>query len=823
MQRQHFALRALAFVACVAVVAFSGAASADPPSRVARLGYMTGAVSFSPAGENDWVQAAVNRPLTIGDRLWVDAGARAEVQVGGAMIRMNAGSGVAILNLDDRIAQLQLIQGTLNVRVRRLEPDQAFEIDTPNLAFTLREPGEYRIEVDPDGSSTTIVVRKGRGEAYGDEASYVIDARQAYRFTGTDLREYRQVDPRRADEFDRWATDRDRRYDNSVSARYVSQDVVGYQDLDDNGTWRVDATYGNVWIPSRVAAGWAPYRDGHWAWVDPWGWTWVDDAPWGFAVSHYGRWTNLRGTWGWVPGPVRTRAYYAPALVAFVGGSNFQLTISSGNVGGVAWFPLGPREVYRPAYPVSRGYFENVNRSNTVINTTVINNYYNNTNVTNVVYANRQVPGAIVAVPTTVFVQSQPVSRAAVRVARETVGSAPVAFVPAIAPTERSVRGAAAQGGKPPSHSFERPVVARTAPPSAPVGFAAQQQQLAAKPGQPLDDAARKQLKPAAVAPAPVVKVVQPERKAPPTVRLPATAPAVQPAEQRGKPESRGKDDARGQPAAPSQAPPQRAVQPQVAPPQAAPPQRSVQPQVVPPPAAQPPESRGKPESRGQPAAPSPAPPQRAVQPQVVPPPAAAPAPAAQPPESRGKPESRGQPAAPSPAPPQRAVQPQVVAAAGSGTGTGSAAAGGAWQARIARPARCSAAATRGAAPGRAASAGCAPAPAVQPPEPRGKPESRGQPAHRRRNARCSPRSSRRRPRRRNVRRHPRSCRLRLAPPQRAVQPPVVPPQPPPAPKVDPRGQDAKPAAAKPGDKGKDKDKDGEEQKRDEDSRKQKG
>ena len=156
------------------------------------------------------------------------------------------------------------------------------------------------------------------------------------------------------------------------------------------------------------------------------------------------------GTWGWVPGPVRTRAYYAPALVAFVGGNNFQLTISSGNVGGVAWFPLGPREVYRPSYAVSRGYFENVNRSNTVINNTVINNYYNNTNVTNVVYANRQVPGAIVAVPTTAFVQSQPVGRAAVRVTREMVASAPVAVVAPVAPTEKSVRGAAAPGDKPP-------------------------------------------------------------------------------------------------------------------------------------------------------------------------------------------------------------------------------------------------------------------------------------------------------------------------------------------------------------------------------------
>ena len=287
--------RLFAFVAGVAVLAFSGWAGADPPSRVARLGYMTGAVSFSPAGESDWVQAAVNRPLTTGDRLWADAGARAEIQIGGAMIRMNGGTGVSVLNLDDRVAQLQLTQGTLNVRVRRLEPDQVFEVDTPNLAFTLRQPGEYRIAVDPDGNATTIVVRKGQGEVYGEGAAYVIDSRQPYRFTGTGLREYQYVDAPRLDEFDRWSSDRDRSYDNSVSARYVSQDVVGYQDLDANGTWRADATYGNVWFPNRVAADWAPYRDGHWAWIDPWGWTWVDDAPWGFAVSHYGRWTNLRG------------------------------------------------------------------------------------------------------------------------------------------------------------------------------------------------------------------------------------------------------------------------------------------------------------------------------------------------------------------------------------------------------------------------------------------------------------------------------------------------------------------------------------------------
>lgn len=530
-------LRAFAFVAAVTMLSLSGGASADPPARVGRLGYVAGDVSFSPAGENDWVDATINRPLTAGDRLWADARSRAEIQMGGAMIRLSADTGVSVLNLDDRTAQLQLTQGAVNVRVRRLEAGQVFEIDTPNLAFTLRQPGEYRIEVDPEGRATTVIVRKGAGEVYGAGTTYLVDAKQSYRFFGTGLRQYEYADARPLDEFDRWSRGRDRSFDNSRSARYVSPDVVGYQDLDAYGSWRDNESYGNIWVPNRVSDGWAPYRDGHWAWVAPWGWTWVDDAPWGFAVSHYGRWANLGGTWAWVPGPARSRAYYAPALVAFVGGNNFQLTISSGNIGGVAWFPLAPREVYRPSYVASRAYVERINQSNTVVSTTVINTTYNTTNVTNVVYANRRVPGAVVAVPTTVFVQSQPVARAAVRVPRESIASAPVAIAPHAAPTERSVRGAAAHRDQAQSRTFERPVVARTAPPAAHPAFAAQQAQNV-KPGQSPDDHSRREVKPAANTPAPVVKAA-PVLEAPTTVRPPQTAPDARPGRDRGKAEER--------------------------------------------------------------------------------------------------------------------------------------------------------------------------------------------------------------------------------------------------------------------------------------------
>ena len=48
MKVQALYLRTVAVVIGVTALAFGGLAMADPPSRVARLGYLSGAVSFSP-------------------------------------------------------------------------------------------------------------------------------------------------------------------------------------------------------------------------------------------------------------------------------------------------------------------------------------------------------------------------------------------------------------------------------------------------------------------------------------------------------------------------------------------------------------------------------------------------------------------------------------------------------------------------------------------------------------------------------------------------------------------------------------------------------
>ena len=538
MHKQHCRNRFFALLLGVTTLVLAGWASADPPGRVARLGYISGAVSFSPAGEDDWVEARINRPLITGDRLWVDAGARAELQVGSAVFHMGGNTSVTLLNLDNRVAQLQLAQGTLNVRVRRLGPRDVVEVDTPNLAYSIRRPGRYRIDVDPAGDATTVAARDGQAEVYGEGAAYLVNAGQTYRYFGTDLRDYEYLETPRADEFDRWSDNRGRRADNSVSARYVSRDVIGYEDLDEHGSWRSAEGYGNVWVPNRVPAGWAPYRDGHWSWVAPWGWTWVDDAPWGFAVSHYGRWANLRGTWSWVPGPVRARPVYAPALVAFIGGGSFSLAITSGSAGSVGWFPLGPRDVYRPSYPVSRTYFNNINTSNTTVNNTTITNIYNNTNVTNVTYVNQRVPGAVIAVPAAAFAQSHSVAKAAIPVSKEAIAKAPVTPVAAVAPVQTSVHGGAPRGRRPPAEAQARPVVAKAPPPPAPVPFAAQQRALAANPGKPLDAAALATVKPAAPAPAPAVKVVTPPTQ--PAAAPPPKQQVAAPARPRPSEEQKG-------------------------------------------------------------------------------------------------------------------------------------------------------------------------------------------------------------------------------------------------------------------------------------------
>jgi hypothetical protein len=470
-------------------VSTASAAYEDPSDRVARLSHTQGEVSYSPAGEDEWFGVVRNRPLIRGDRLWTDQDARAEFQVGSAAVRLGSDTSVEMLDLNDRIVQVKMTQGTLNLSIRRMYPGQIIEIATPTLAFSIDRAGRYRIDVDRRNAITTVVVWEGAGEAYGEDASFRLRAGDTVRFYGTDLRDHEMYGVPREDDFDRYSRDRDQRLARSASLRYLDDDVIGYADLDEYGNWRSVSSYGNVWFPSRVDADWAPYRDGHWVWQEPWGWTWVDDAPWGFAPSHYGRWVHISNRWGWIPGPRNVRPVYAPALVAFVGGSGWSLSITLGGGSPIGWFPLGPREVYVPSYQASRDYFTRVNVNNTVINNTIINNVYNNyssgtINIDQTNYANRRVAGAVTAVPRTVFVNAQPVRPAAIRLDRRAVTTGEITRIAPIAPSVRSVIGTApAAKARPVREAFDRQVFVRNAPPPKERPFAVREQQFQKAPG----------------------------------------------------------------------------------------------------------------------------------------------------------------------------------------------------------------------------------------------------------------------------------------------------------------------------------------------------
>jgi FecR protein len=460
---------------------------ADPPSRVARLNYLNGQVSFRPGTVQDWAAATLNYPLTTGDHLWTDPGAQTEMHVGSTAIRMGSETALSFLNLDNRSVQLSLTGGSLNVHIRSMRPDEVYEVDTPNSSVALHA-GDYRINVDGDNNATVVVTNTGEADIAGDGANFPVYPRQMAHITGTDRisQEITPVPP--PDAFDSWCMERERREASMVSARYVPRDMIGYEDLDAYGVWRNVPPYGWVWTPTNVPAGWAPYREGHWAWVEPWGWTWIDDEPWGFAPFHYGRWAFIAGAWSWVPGRLdpMVRPVYAPALVAFVGGPRFGVSIGvGGGVGMAAWFALGPGEVYRPAYAVSPAYVTQINIVH-VTDVAVINRV----DVVNLHYVNQGVTGAVIAVPHDAFEGARPVAAVAVHVDAREVVEAPVMMHAAVVPVRASVLAGPARTNVPPARFAEARVVMKSTPPPPPVSFAAKQRALEANGGRPLEPAA---------------------------------------------------------------------------------------------------------------------------------------------------------------------------------------------------------------------------------------------------------------------------------------------------------------------------------------------
>ena len=364
----------------------------EAPGRgVARISLINGDVSVRRGDSGDWVAAAINSPVIAPDSVFVGGGSRAEVQLDYAnLIRLGANTEVRFAQLEQRRYQLQVGRGTVTYTVLR-DSDRDVDLSTPNVSVRPLRKGSYRVTVRDDGT-TEITVRSGEADIFTPRGSETLRPGRTMLVRGTAAEpEFQLAAALPEDDWDRFNEQRDRDLRRSPAYRYVSRDIYGAEDLDAYGRWIYVPPYGWVWAP-YVAPGWAPYRYGRWAWLDFYGWTWIGYDPWGWAPYHWGRWF-YHGPYGWCwwPGPIYTRHYWRPALVAFFGWSSysgFQVGLGVG-FGRIGWVPLAPFEPYYPWYGPRywRGGGTYIDNSVHIVNNVNIVNAYRNARIDHAVTA----------------------------------------------------------------------------------------------------------------------------------------------------------------------------------------------------------------------------------------------------------------------------------------------------------------------------------------------------------------------------------------------------------------------------------------------------
>jgi hypothetical protein len=439
----------------------AGTIERTPP----RLSYIDGEVSFWRPGAQNWAPAQLNTPLAPGDELYTGNRGNLELQVGPrAFVRAWGDTQLGLANQEPDFLQLRVTSGHVTLDVRNLEAGRTVELDTPQAAFTIEHPGYYRVDVSQERTSftsrrsgrATMTPAGGQAVAIAPSEEIVLEG-----VTAPTVRSYVAPD---LDVWDRWNYARTDQLLDSVSARYVPSGVYGVDDLDHYGNWRVVPTYGPVWVPEGVRAGWVPYSTGKWIWDPYYGWTWVDTAPWGWAPYHYGRWVVVDSFWAWVPGPIVVTPVYAPALVAFFGEPGSRVGIGTG-IPSVSWVALGWGEPLVPWWGragfIGRPWWAGWGGPR-VVNNVVINRatVVNVNNIT--VYKNVNVQNAVVAVRQDSFGR-RPVHEA--RIAPDVRRLEPVRGPLGVRPEASSFVAATGRTARPPEAALSRSVVA-TRPPA---------------------------------------------------------------------------------------------------------------------------------------------------------------------------------------------------------------------------------------------------------------------------------------------------------------------------------------------------------------------
>jgi len=313
---------------------YAWAESDDDYTRIARISYMEGYVSFQGSTDVDWTAASINFPLQPGDRIYTGTGGRAEIEFDeGSIIRLAESTDVQFLSLRENLIQIRVLTGLSTLVVSN---SVEFEVDTPAAAFIILRPGSYRFDTEDNGD-TYATVRKGELEVVSHRFVQRIQPGMQIIVTAGENSTYDLTSARGRDAWDEW---NDRRSADRIarnSRKYIPDNVyVGVSELDRHGRWVTVESHGVAWIPSSVSVSWSPYSVGRWSYRPGWGWTWVSYETWGWLPYHYGRWHhNVQYGWYWLPGPSFSFNFWSPGLVTFYYGPSW-----------VSWGPLGPGDYY---------------------------------------------------------------------------------------------------------------------------------------------------------------------------------------------------------------------------------------------------------------------------------------------------------------------------------------------------------------------------------------------------------------------------------------------------------------------------------------------
>ena len=306
--------------------------------RYARLGEFDGKPEAQIHAADGWQPVVRNMPLPQSARVQTPAGSHAEIELDeGSVVRIAPDS---LLELSDytrlssgqRITLLSLDRGLAYFTGQARRQD-ALMLAVPGAQITISNGTRVRIEAQDAWSQIAVI--EGRVRFASPSAEMDLKEGEMARVDPNNRARFYLYRELAAYDSDQWSEARDKVLASTPSSAHLPVLHYGVHDLDTAGAWIDTQTFGTVWKP-KTADGWAPFRDGKWAWYDELGYTWIANDSWGWLPYHYGRWMRTDDTgWFWVPGK---SAVFKPGDVYWLRGAKV-----------AGWGPLAAGEDWAPS------------------------------------------------------------------------------------------------------------------------------------------------------------------------------------------------------------------------------------------------------------------------------------------------------------------------------------------------------------------------------------------------------------------------------------------------------------------------------------------